>query len=105
MPLARAQKIMGTHAFIGGYNFFARSKLQRPPALHSKLVQPYCYLGQHARQRHRAARQLQNIRLEMKTGLLPSHMADELPRKPPSGSLSSSFVFLMEQSRTLNNQT
>jgi len=76
-----------------------------PPALHSKLVQPYCYLGQPARQRHRAARQLQNIRLEMKTGLLPLHVADELPRKPPSGSLSSSFVFLMEHSRALNNQT
>ena len=94
MPLARAQKTMATHAFIGGYHFCAGSKSQRdPPALHSKLVQPYCYLGQPARQRHRAARQLQNIRLEMKTGLLPLHVADELPRKPPSGSLSSSFVF------------
>ena len=105
MPLAWAQKIMGSHGTVGGYQFCAGSKSQRPPALDSKVVQPYCFLGQHARQHHRAARQLQIIRLEMKTGLLPSHVADELPRKPPSGSLSSSFVFLMEQSRTLNNQT
>ena len=100
MHLAWAQKIMGSHGTTVGTYQFCAGKSQRRPALHSQVVQSYCFLGQYARRHHQAASELQNIRLNMKTGLLPSHMAGELPRKPPSGSLISSFVFLMEQSRT-----